>query len=177
LMRPKRGVATKERLEKITDAVVRRKIRFRNFILMSLMNLQIFDEIKFKDPNLLKKLKIIDGDCMKKNLGISEEDEEKLQSVSVIFHVAASTRFDDPLKKAILLNTRGALETCKLAEKLKKLDCLCHVSTAYFDPKMKIVEEKFYASDCDWKRYIAYAENLDENVLQTLSQKYDLISQ
>jgi fatty acyl-CoA reductase len=32
------------------------------------------------------------------------------ETVSIVFHAAATVRFDDPLKSAVLLNTRGRRE-------------------------------------------------------------------
>lgn len=55
-------------------------------------------------------------------LGLSDTDRQKLvDNVNVIFHVAASVRFDDPLKYAILLNTRGTREVAQLALDTKNL--------------------------------------------------------
>lgn len=38
-----------------------------------------------------------------------------------MFHVAATVRFDDPLKNAIITNTRGTREICQLALEMKKV--------------------------------------------------------
>lgn len=56
-------------------------------------------------------------------IGLSEADKQELiDNVSVIYHAAASVRFDDPLKNAILLNTRGTRETIQLALEMKRLE-------------------------------------------------------
>lgn len=51
-------------------------------------------------------------------------------------------RFDDDLKDAVLLNTRGTHELLKIAEKLKHLQALIHVSTTFINPDKKVIEEK-----------------------------------
>lgn len=57
-----------------------------------------------------------------KFLGLSKADREKIiNEVSIIYHVAASVRFDDPLKDAVLLNMRGTREVCQLALETKNL--------------------------------------------------------
>jgi alcohol-forming fatty acyl-CoA reductase len=104
-------------------------------------------------------------------LGISDSDYEKLQRCSVIFHSAASVRFDDPLKKAILLNTRGTREICELARSLPNLKCFVHVSTAYIQPKNFHIEERLYQPQGEWRNFIKYAENLDIDLLDTLTMK------
>lgn len=104
-------------------------------------------------------------------LGISKHDREKLKSCSVIFHAAASVRFDDPLKSAILLNTRGTREVCELARTMPNLKGFVHVSTAYVQPKNLLVDEKIYPAEADWRTYIDYAENLDEDLINLLTLK------
>lgn len=63
---------------------------------------------------------------------------------SSYFNVITSnlTRFDDPLKDAICLNTKGTLEVMKFAETLTNLKVLVHVSTAYCNPDYHVVEEQ-----------------------------------
>lgn len=110
---------------------------------------------------------------MKLNLGICESDLDKLKACSVIFHSAATVRFDDPLKSAILLNTRGTREMCKLAQTLPHLKALVHVSTAYIQPKNFYVKEKIYPAEANYKTYIDFAENLDDDLLDLMTLKWD----
>lgn len=93
------------------------------------------------NPDFPQKIEIIEGDCSELNLGISDESREKLKNVSIILHSAASIRFDDSLEKAVLLNTRGTREVCNLALSLKNLESVCHISTAYVNPKRKEMAE------------------------------------
>ena len=59
---------------------------------------------------------------MKVNLGMSESDIEMLQeNVSIVFHGAANVRFNESLKNAIIVNTRGTREVMLLAKKIKNL--------------------------------------------------------
>lgn len=108
---------------------------------------------------------------MELNLGIGDDDTETLSNCSLIFHCAASVRFDDPIRKAILLNTRGTREICLLAQKLPKLKSLVHVSTAFVQPKHLFVEEKIFEADGDWKNFVHWAENFDESLLDVLTPK------
>lgn len=62
------------------------------------------------------KIKPLVGNVNKLNCDISEDDIKLLkENVNIIFHCAATVRFDDPLQEAILTNTRGTREICKLA--------------------------------------------------------------
>lgn len=108
---------------------------------------------------------------MELKLGIADGDMEKLSNCSIVFHCAASVRFDDPLKKAILLNTRGTREICLLAQKMPKLKALVHVSTAFVQPKEMYVKEKIFEAGGDWENYINWAEKHDESLLNLLTPK------
>lgn len=108
---------------------------------------------------------------MKLNLGMSDADREKVKSCSVIFHAAASVRFDEPLKEAILLNTRGTREVCNLARTMPNLRAFIHVSTAYIQPSNLFVEEKIYDTEADWRSFINLAEHLDEDIINSLTPK------
>lgn len=89
----------------------------------------------------------------------------------MIFHLAASVRFDDHLSDAVLLNTRGAREVCELAKSMPNLKVLVHVSTAYVQPLELHVVEKLIDVDCDWRDYIRMAETLPSEVLDAMTMK------
>jgi hypothetical protein len=55
--------------------------------------------------------------------GLSIEDRKTLvDSVNIVFHAAASVRFDDPLKDAVIMNTRGTREMMLLARDMKRIE-------------------------------------------------------
>jgi Putative dehydrogenase domain of multifunctional non-ribosomal peptide synthetases and related enzymes len=59
---------------------------------------------------------------MELGLGLSEADRRMLEeNVSIVFHCAASVRFDDPLKYAIINNTRATREVMMLSRRMKNL--------------------------------------------------------
>lgn len=155
LIRTKRGKTPAERIAEIT-------------------NLPLFKKLKKEQPNAIKdKLRPVIGDVTELGLGLSEEDRKLLtENVSIIFHGAASVRFDDNLTRAILLNTRGTREVISLAREMKKLKVFLHISTTYCNTDRMVVEEEFYPAPLDWKKSIAIAENTDEHVLQMLTLKY-----
>lgn len=94
------------------------------------------------------------------------------ENVSVIFHAAASIRFDDPLKKAILLNVRGTREVSQLALEMKKVEVFVHVSTTYCNNHHSVVEEKLYPPLGDWKEDIKIATEMDEYVLNVITKPF-----
>lgn len=55
-------------------------------------------------------------------LGLSDEDRQTLiKNIHIIYHGAASVRFDDSLSQALIMNTRGTREVCLLAQQMKEL--------------------------------------------------------
>lgn len=95
-----------------------------------------------KSPEVFNKLIPIEGDVTVIGLGITDESRAILKDVSVIFHSAASVRFDEDYKTAIILNTRGTHEVIKFALTLKNLISFVHVSTTYCYPDHHVVDEK-----------------------------------
>ncbi len=70
----------------------------------------------------LKKTAAIKGDCLKPNLGISETDLTILQNeVNVVFHVAATVRFDSPLREAVNINVRSTQDLLDIAKNMREL--------------------------------------------------------
>lgn len=138
----------------------------------SLKKIPVFQRLHSEVPQNLSKMIAINGDVTQLELGISAEDYELMSNVSVIFHAAASVRFDDSLKDAILMNTRGTREVLRFAENLKNIRAIVHVSTTYCNPDKKIVEEYIYPPNADWRASIKIAEQLDMDTIDTLTQKY-----
>ena len=127
--------------------------------------------MKKENPESLKKLRVIVGNSKDLRLGMSDSDYEKVKLCSIIFHLAASVRFDDPLKQAILLNTRGAREVCELSKQMPNLKVCVHVSTAFVQPLILNVIEELIETDCDWRAYIDSAEKLPVETLDYLTLK------
>ncbi|XP_055600063.1 fatty acyl-CoA reductase 1-like [Uranotaenia lowii] len=131
----------------------------------------LFDLVREKFPEFMEKIIAVEGDCIELKLGLSSENIQRLQAVQFVFHVAASVRFDDPLKKAVLLNVRGTRELLDLCRSMPKLRAVVHVSTAYCNPKVFEVEERIYPAKFSWKDAIRCAEQVDEDVFETLAPK------
>lgn len=107
-----------------------------------MLNTAVFERARREQPQAFSKVFAISGDSQELNLGISSKDLERIKNVSLVFHSAASVRFDDHLKSAILLNTRGTHELVKIATTLKNLKAFIHVSTTYSNPDKRVVEER-----------------------------------
>ncbi|XP_050433016.1 fatty acyl-CoA reductase wat-like [Adelges cooleyi] len=147
LVRGKKGKSAQERLE-------------------DMFTLPIFKDI---DPIKLKKIFAISGDCSQPDLGMSSDDMNKLiRDVNVIFHSAATVRFDERLDIAIGINVIGAREIVKLAHKIEKLESYMHVSTAYSNCHKKQIDEKFYNLPYSYEKLIQLYKSKSSNVLEKM---------
>lgn len=78
---------------------------------------------ELKGVEVLNKVYPIAGDVSEPNLAISESDRRLLaDTVQIVYHAAATIRFDEALKKAVLLNTRGTKLVLELAKEMKNLE-------------------------------------------------------
>jgi fatty acyl-CoA reductase len=95
-----------------------KKQTYFNFILF----FQLFDHLRSEDPKSFDKLVSVSADVMEPEMGISTEDEKELiENVSVVFHAAATVKFDEALKVSINMNVQGTQRVVALCQKMKKL--------------------------------------------------------
>ena len=60
---------------------------------------QLFDTLRSKQPAVFDKVVPVAGDIMEPDMGLSEEDTQLLiENVAVVFHLAATIRFDEPIR-------------------------------------------------------------------------------
>lgn len=88
-------------------------------------------------PSYRDKIKAINGDCGTTGLGMTSKDILTLaDEVNIVFHVAATVRFDEKLRIAIAINVNGTgdvLDLCRQMRKLKvRIYEICIESTGYF---------------------------------------------
>lgn len=99
---------------------------------------------------MISKVSAVFGDVCELGLGLSAEDLNRINNVSIIFHAAASVRFDDPLKYAVLLNMRGTRELLEIGLKMKNLTNFVHISSTFCYPDHLHVEEKVCNTELWW---------------------------
>ncbi|CAH1173793.1 unnamed protein product [Phaedon cochleariae] len=153
LIRPKKNKSIQERVKTMFDV-------------------PLFDKLKKGNNDVLNKVLGVPGDITQLNLGLGEKDTKTItDNVSIIYHIAASVRFDDFLKIAITTNTRSTREIITLAKQCKTLDVFVYCSTVYCNFEKDVIEEKVYPAKQDWRMAIELAEKYDEMTLQVLTEK------
>ncbi|CAG9854301.1 unnamed protein product [Phyllotreta striolata] len=129
-----------------------------------------FEPLKRKDPTLLRKVETVNGDVSLPNLGMTEDDLELIKSeVDVVFHFAATVRFDEKLRTACNINVRAVRDLMRIAKDMKKLRALIHVSTAFSNCVHTTIEEKFYDPPITAEKLITLVDCLDDNKLDKIT--------
>ncbi|CAG9862416.1 unnamed protein product [Phyllotreta striolata] len=158
LVRNKKGKAVATRVDEIFDEVV-------------------FERLKKECPKFRHKVVGVAGDCSLPDLGLSLEDRKRLiENVTIVFHVAATVRFDEKLKTAIDINVRATQDMLRLAREMPKLKSYIHVSTAYSNCVEPVIEERIYPPAMDYKKLLVMSDTLSDklldNLVPTILEKY-----
>nr|CAD7403844.1 unnamed protein product [Timema poppensis] len=137
-------------------------------------SVQLFDRLKSEQDGVLsRKVVGVAGDVLiSPDLGLSLADKELLcRDVSIVYHGAATIRFDEPLKRAVMLNTRGTRQMLELAKEMHKLELFLHISTAYCHLQEKVLYEKMYNPPADPHSIIKCMESVDDDVAEAMTKK------
>lgn len=82
----------------------------------------MFLRIKHERPKFFHKISAISGDISLPGLGMSPEDRQKLAAeVNIVFHGAATVKFDEHIRIALNINVLGTREIIKLAKEMTQL--------------------------------------------------------
>ncbi|XP_017054595.1 fatty acyl-CoA reductase wat [Drosophila ficusphila] len=153
LLRPRRQLSAEQRLLRLRQATV-------------------FHVLVAEKPQELDKVVAVPGDVSLPGLGIDPAQVERLRGVSLVYHCAATVRFDEPLRVALRLNVGGTLEALRFAEGLPLLEAFVHVSTFYSNPYLTRVEPKYYSSPMDWRLCLRLLDEVPEDgLLDALTRK------
>lgn len=120
--------------------------------------MQLFEK---HSKQTLKKVVPVLGVMDAPNLGFSDETLTKLRNeVNIIFHSAATIKFNSHLRIAIRTNLTGTLRTIEFAKSLKNLSSYIHLSTAFCNSNYRgLLSEKVYPAPQDPYDMIKLAED------------------
>ncbi|KAL6437910.1 hypothetical protein ACFW04_004313 [Cataglyphis niger] len=127
----------------------------------------LYNRLKEEMPNFRKKVVPIISDFNVENLGLSENDKNMLmREVSIVFHLAATVRFDEKIKTSAMINIIATNVILDIAKHMLNLKSFIHVSTLYANCHMKYIKECFYMYPIDHKDLIAFTRTLSENEIE-----------
>lgn len=135
--------------------------------------LQLFDHLREKRGNaIFKKIVPVLGDISKPDLALTNADRTQIaEETEIIYHSAATVRFDEAFKTAVFINVRGTNLMLVLAKECKNLIVFCHISTAYCHEDQKVLDEEMYPAPADPYQIIQLCEWFNEDLIETVSKK------
>lgn len=96
--------------------------------------MQLFDKLRRDAPNELLKVIAVPGDITEHELGISESDQNVLiRNVSVVFHSAATVKFDEALKISVTINMVGTKQLLNLCHRMQNLEVKNMYTVVYYN--------------------------------------------
>lgn len=153
LIRPKKGQDAHERLQQLLCS-------------------PLFDPLRKERPNDLTKVQPIEGDITQPELAIAAPDIALLtRTVNVVFHSAATVKFDEKLKLSVTINVLGTQKLVELCKKMNHLECLVHVSTAYCNCDRSEVKEMVYPPSIGPDQITSLVDVLEEDLVDSLTSK------
>lgn len=155
LIRPKKGMSCEERVKKV-------------------FQIPLFRKLNKIDPNACKKVIAVPGDITEKGLGMSAEDWKLVtENVNIVIHSAAAVRFAEPLRIAMEMNVIAVRHVLALVRDIKRLDVFCHISTAYSHcdrESYDTIDEKIYQSPIKAQQLIDAMEWMDDEMLNSFTK-------
>ncbi|XP_017853477.1 fatty acyl-CoA reductase wat-like [Drosophila busckii] len=135
-----------------------------------ILNDPIFKSAQNANPYYRRQVIAVGGDCQLPGLGICPADRKMLvEHVNIVYHMAATVRFDEKLKMALRINVISAYDVLQLCKEMRNLQSVVHVSTAYTHCPRKYIEEKFYPIPIDAGSLMLMAECIPENILEQIT--------
>ncbi|XP_049522439.1 fatty acyl-CoA reductase 1-like [Dermacentor silvarum] len=152
LVRSKRGVDPEARIEE-------------------LFKCEVFQRLKRDVPGTRSKVTAVAGDLALPDLGLSKTDMATIiAEVSVVFHLAATVKFYDSLKRLVQLNVMGTRRMVDICRQMPNLCAFVHVSTAYSNWSKRDVQEMVYPAPIDAQSLMEITESLGETAAGPMSK-------
>uniref|UniRef100_A0A669R1Q8 Fatty acyl-CoA reductase n=1 Tax=Phasianus colchicus TaxID=9054 RepID=A0A669R1Q8_PHACC len=153
LVRPKAGQTPEARIEEITSC-------------------KLFDRLREEQPDFKEKIIVITSELTQPELDLSNPVKEKLiECINIIFHCAATVRFNETLRDAVQLNVLSTKQLLSLAQQMTNLEVFMHVSTAYAYCNRKHIEEIVYPPPVDPKKLMDSLEWMDDSLVNDITPK------
>ncbi|XP_034946741.1 fatty acyl-CoA reductase wat-like [Chelonus insularis] len=150
LMRPKKGKTPQDRL----------KEHFED---------PLYDRLKFEQPDYATRVMMIEGSFEAKGLVLTPEDREMMKNTHVVFHAAATVRFDDKLRFAANINIRGTRDILLYAREMPNLKAVVHIGTAFSMCVNKFIDEVFYKTLLGADDLLTIIDILDDPTLEHIT--------
>ncbi|XP_014387836.1 PREDICTED: fatty acyl-CoA reductase 2 [Myotis brandtii] len=139
---------------------------------VQILNSKLFEKVKEVCPNVQEKIRAVYADLNQNDLAISNGDmQELLSCTNIVFHCAATVRFDDHLRHAVQLNVTATQKLLLMASQMPKLEAFIHISTAFSNCNLKHIDEVIYPCPVEPKKIIDSMEWLDDAIIDEITPK------
>jgi len=148
-----------------------------NARLQQLVDTKVFDGLRSQtkhggEQGVFEKLTPIAGDITLPALGISATDAKVLcENVQIVFHSAATIKFNEDLKSAVEMNLKGTQRMVDLARQMRRLEAFIHVSTAYANCDKDEIYEEIYSPSVHPQRLIDCTDWMDQEMVQNITKQ------
>lgn len=132
-------------------------------------NSSVYDKLKKEQPSFSDRVIMIEADISKLDLGLSPENRKRILDTNIIFHGAATVRFNEALRLAININVRGTKQFLLLAKEMPDLKAFIYISTAFSHCIHKFIEEKFYPPPIETDKILTLLDILDDEQIEKLT--------
>uniref|UniRef100_A0A3B4BC95 Fatty acyl-CoA reductase n=1 Tax=Periophthalmus magnuspinnatus TaxID=409849 RepID=A0A3B4BC95_9GOBI len=140
--------------------------------ILDMVSCKLFEKLQDEQPDFAQKIVPVNSDLTQPEMGLSQEDQSTLaETIHIIFHCAATIRFNEPLKDAMQLNVLATQKMLALARKMKQLEIFIHVSTAYANCDRELIEEVIYPPPVDYRKLIDTLEWMDDDLVAVMTPK------
>ncbi|XP_008559985.1 fatty acyl-CoA reductase wat [Microplitis demolitor] len=152
LMRAKKGKSSEQRYKEHFEDVV-------------------YDRLRKEKPDFASKVVMVEGGLEDSGLILSSESRDLLRDSHVIFHGAATVRFDDKLRFAVNINVRGTKEILLYAREMPNLKAIVHIGTAFSNCVKKFIDEVYYDCPIESDKLLTLIDILDDEALEYVTPK------
>ncbi|KAK5638967.1 hypothetical protein RI129_013262 [Pyrocoelia pectoralis] len=130
----------------------------------------VFEKLKREQPKFRNKVVFVNGDCLKPDLGLSNEDKEMLlKNVNCVFHCAATVKFDEKIRTAAYINVRATRDLLKMAKQMINLKSFIYISTAYAHCCRKDIQEVVYDTPITGEKLLTLLETCSDDFLDKVT--------
>ncbi|XP_046659931.1 fatty acyl-CoA reductase wat-like [Homalodisca vitripennis] len=151
VIRPKKGQEVNDRLNAIFED-------------------RVYRRLKTEVPWYRSKVTAVEGDVSLPGLGLTPQDRQTLvDNVTVVYHGAATVRFNEHIRAATAINVLGTREMLALAREMTNLKSIIHVSTAFANCNHLHIEERFYDMPTSYEEIIQLLKSKDDAELDALT--------
>ncbi|XP_075568147.1 fatty acyl-CoA reductase 1 isoform X8 [Pelecanus crispus] len=127
---------------------------------------KLFDRLRDEQPDFREKIIVITSELTQPELNLSETiKEELIECINIIFHCAATVRFNETLRDAVQLNVTATQQLLFLAQQMKNLEVFMHVSTAFAYCNQKQIGEVVYPPPVDPRKLI---DSLEDGLITSM---------